>query len=346
MADEKKETRFHFDVVNSVKGGSGKSFFALQLAAYHTLKGRAAYIIDLDLRGTSWETNYGKYIIPPDPTKGTTIEAWKTGGHDYPYIDRLMWHYENYKSSGIWSKIKVQPFNNLVQENNRGSNHEVLLCFAETGNYRKVDLLEEDLFENTIFQIIRDIRIDEEKANRDVHIILDMPPSYEKHAERILSHLLLSTNSPFEDMDEAFRYSITLFMMSTTAPAHYRQNALYVRSLFMDRQFSSKIVKELKYGSLRIQPVVNDVTDTIKAFLEEEKTRIKDTISAQCQEIWENPMVGDAKLKEYVEPTEYIEHIPSLESIKEYYETLELRGYVFLYPSPDLVCKNLETRLG
>ena len=345
MADEKKETRFHFDVVNSVKGGSGKSFFALQLAAYHTLKGRAAYIIDLDLRGTSWETNYGKYIIPPDPTKGKTIEAWETGGHDYPYIDRLMWHYENYKSSGIWSKIKVQQFNNPVPDNYGESNHEVLLCFAETGNHRKVDLLEEDLFENTIFQIIRDIRIDEEKTDRDVHIILDMPPSYEKHAERILSHLLLSTNSPFEDMDEAFCYSITLFMMSTIAPAHFMQNALYVRSLFEDRQFSSKIVKELKNVSLRIQPVVNDVTDAIITIPETGRNQIIAIINDKCQEIWNKPMVGCVDLKDYVEPTERIEHIPSLDSIKGYYKDSELNGYILLYDSPNIVCEKIESRL-
>ena len=61
MAETEEKTRFHFDVVNSVKGGSGKSFFALQLAAFHAFKGRAAYIIDLDLRGTSWEPNYENY---------------------------------------------------------------------------------------------------------------------------------------------------------------------------------------------------------------------------------------------------------------------------------------------
>lgn len=345
MVDTEEKTRFHFDVVNSVKGGSGKSFFALQLAAYHALKGRAAYIIDLDLRGTSWEKNYGKYIIPPDPNKSKTIEAWKADEHDYPYIDRLMWHYENYKSSGIWSEIKVRHFGNMVEEINPGSERKVFLCFAETGNYHKVDLLEEDLFENTIFQIIQDIWKAKSKADKDVHIILDMPPSYEKHAERVLSHLLLSTNSPFEDMGEAFCYSITLFMMSTIAPAHFMQNARYVRSLFEDRQFSSKIVEALTSGNLKIQPVVNDVTDAIRTIPGTTKEGIIDTINEQCQEVWEKPPLRRIVLKDYVRPTECIEHIPTLDSIKEYYITATLKDYVFLYDSPNIVCESIESRL-
>lgn len=336
MIDKKEKINIHFDVVNSVKGGSGKSFFALQLAAYHVVNGRKTYIIDLDLRGTSWETNYGKYIIPPDSQKGNTIEEWKNNGHKYPYIDRLMWHYEDYESCGIWSSIKVR-------ENGSGSDHTVSLCIAETGNYRKVDQLEEDLFENTIFEMIRKIKDEQDEPDeKDVHIILDMPPSYEKHAERILTHLLLSTNSPFENMDKDFSYMITLFMISTIDPAHFIQNAHYVRSLFMDRQFSSTIVAMLKSSNLRIQPVVNDVTDGINISSEPGKEKnILPVISAKNQSIWEKLKVERADLKEYIQEPIYIEHISSLDSIKEFYKPTMSKDYILLYDDPKQAFKSI-----
>ena len=326
MSKKKENIRFHFDVVNSVKGGSGKSFFSLQLAAFHALNDRAAYIIDLDLRGTSWEMNYGRYIAPPDLSKGKTILEWEATGHKYPYIDRLMWHYEDYASCGIWSTIKV--------ENSDGKKSTVSLCIAKTGNYHDVDRLEEDLFENTIFQIIMGIRTAEENKDRDVHIILDMPPSYERHAERVLTHLLLSTNSPFEGKD--FDYITTLFMMETLAPAHFVQNALYIQRLFKDRQYSSCVTQKLKNGTLRIVPVVNDVMGyIIEGSLNWRAAEYK--IGQKREEQWTDIEIGRIFLKDYISKKLYINHV-SLKNLKSQYDFYidaeENEDYIPLLDSP------------
>ena len=344
MAETEEKTRFHFDVVNSVKGGSGKSFFALQLAAFHALKGRAAYIIDLDLRGTSWEPNYENYITPHGAEAGTTISQWKSQGHDYPYIEKLMWHYENYKFSGIWSSIQVQDRD--------GHMSSVQLCIAEVGNYHRVDQLEEDLFENTIFQITRDIRIFEENKERDVHIILDMPPSYERHAQRVLTHMLLSTNSQFEDKDDAlddkldktigkdFDYKTTIFMMETPAPAHFIQNAHYIRSLFEDRQYSSCVKQRLEKGSLRIVPVINDVMGVISETVSWET--VKETTSAKRPKQWNAIKIGKIGLEKYITPELHIDHL-SLKSITNYYGDQEDSDRrINLDDSPKLQLQSLE----
>ena len=70
-----KKKRIIFDVINSVKGGSGKSTFSLLLAAYFaSKKDTAAYIIDLDLRGTSGENNYKHCLKGGGPKNGCSYK--------------------------------------------------------------------------------------------------------------------------------------------------------------------------------------------------------------------------------------------------------------------------------
>ena len=69
---------------------------------------------------------------------------------------------------------------------------EVMLSIAKPGVSDEMNELRKDLFENAIFRLINEIYAIEaaHKEVNCVHIILDMPPSYEPHAERILKHLL------------------------------------------------------------------------------------------------------------------------------------------------------------
>lgn len=218
-----------FDVINSVKGGSGKSTFSLLLAGYHALRNSVrSYVVDLDIRGTSWEKNYADYITTQSPENlNDDISLSNIAEADYekyPFIDKLLWNFEKYKTEPFWSNIKVRTSVSTVSSIN--------LCLGRAEYGSSIDQLEVDLFENTVCQmIVNELDKVSSKDLDEIHFIFDMPPSYEVHAERILKHLLTSLNStlyrkdPFNGFDN---YIINLFMVSALSPAHIEQNNIYI----------------------------------------------------------------------------------------------------------------------
>ena len=68
------------------------------------------------------------------------------------------------------------------------------LCVGKPTVDEDIDDLKTDLFENAVFHVIDQIYTRHCQSSdeiEEIHIILDMPPSYERHAERILRRLLL-----------------------------------------------------------------------------------------------------------------------------------------------------------
>ena len=166
-----------------------------------------------------------------------------------------MWNYGAIQSRAFWSEI---PFIT-------GSGDGIIrLCPAKTNNGIEVDAIEVDIFEHTIHQIICQI-LDRHRRDEnigEVHIILDMPPSYEKHAEGVLKHLLINEESDLfrkaknrkdqfyvNQKDETryyLPYEIRLYMMCARNPAHVEQNGIYLYHWLQRRKYSDAITDLIK----------------------------------------------------------------------------------------------------
>lgn len=271
--EKKKKSKIIFDVVNSVKGGSGKSTFSLLLASYYAAKQHTfAYIIDLDLRGTSWEKNYGSYLE-------------KRGVEDkFIYINDLMNDFDKYKDRDIFVKFTTK-FEGIAQLQDPVSFY---LFMEEPSVGEEIDEVKADLFENAIFRIIDQIYTkhsqfsvsenegeqngDSEHPSEEIHIVLDMPPSYEQHAERILRRLLTDVESKLykkaaknrRGKYESFeQYVVNLYMISAISPAHIELNVGYIKNFFMKRGYSSAVSELIRSRHFWIRFIGNDVSAVI-----------------------------------------------------------------------------------
>ncbi|MBQ9535483.1 MAG: ParA family protein [Clostridia bacterium] len=235
------EKNVTFHVVNSVKGGSGKSTVSLFLAAAHAQNPQnAVYIIDLDLRGTSWEHNYIQRL-DEDTAK------------DIPYINNLMYNMHDTPNPFVELPLSIEPAAGDYEE------CSVNLCRINPDAENNIDELAVDLFEDAIFRIIKKIYTDNSNKGKDVHIILDMPPSYEMHAERILRNLLLDMKSSLQRLaDEEYKdvfepYKVELIMLSALDYAHINQNTNYIRRLFRQQSMSSNLNEFIKKDKPRFR---------------------------------------------------------------------------------------------
>ena len=288
--------RVFFDVVNSVKGGSGKSTFSLLLAAYcnsdqyktgedpEKSRHAQAYIIDLDFCGTSWEMNYGLYIRTDYWRDNAALQTRSSKAHsEYPFINNLLWDYKKYCSKSFWSHISFANKKTDDFDRDQSTLPKILLCPARTDQRSTVDQIEVDMFEHTIERIILDILKTHHSDSEvdDVHIILDMPPSYEKHAEAILKHLLTSQNSKlfqasmdktglfYKDENEKTQnyyepYVINLFMLNSISRAHIEQNSVYLYNWFQNMEYSSVVTYLMQNKRFKIRYILNDICDIMR----------------------------------------------------------------------------------
>ena len=293
--------RVIFDVVSSVKGGSGKSTFSFLLAAYYnSVPGATAYVLDLDLRGTSWEKNYGRYMTTEFFEEGNSTAAgsekiylseyYKAQFEDlmdssvkeaitynedilkkrkryreYPFINSMMWSFTDFNSRPFWSEIAYRP----TSQNDTA--RTIKICPARAAKGTEVDQIEVEIFEHTVYQIILEImnRHREDQELSEVHIIMDMPPSYEKHAEAVLKHLLVNEDSELfqhakskinefavnpNDKTRYYRpYEVRLFMLCARNPAHIEQNGIYMRQWVEKRRFSDALSEMIKDNEAQIK---------------------------------------------------------------------------------------------
>ncbi len=228
--------KLFFDVVNSVKGGCGKSTFSVLLATYYSKIGMGSYIIDLDLCGSSLKDTYRGYV---------DLESCG-------YIDDYLWDVKALMESAV---LKVGT------ENSGDCTYEVNMIMVNKRLGNEGDELELDLFEDAVFRMIEGIYDATDKE--EVHIIFDMPPGYEKFAERIVSWLLMGTYSRLDGLKKGgtyLTYQVNLFMISLLFPPHMYANVGYFDAFF-DSPFSGKQYSDRLGEYLTVYPVLNDVTD-------------------------------------------------------------------------------------
>ena len=250
---EEKSLICYFHIVNSVKGGSGKSTFALLLANHFLTEGKIAYIIDLDVCGTSWETDFKKFF---------------TKENDFCYVNDLMYQYcTNGFKHNIWSELKVTDTD---ANENTTSDNQIKICLAANPRHNKsFNKSEAELLENATYQIIlssiNEVLSTHPTKDIAIHIILDLPPNHEQTVEQICQHLLFDQSSrlkqyflqknksidPLADKDTdksevkfKYKYKVQFYMMTPADQVSaLEKNADYIRDLlFEKRKYSSNIL--------------------------------------------------------------------------------------------------------
>lgn len=164
----------YFHVVTSVKGGSGKSTVALLLADYLLSKEEDAYVIDLDVCGTSWLKDFS-FAYNSDPTK---------------FINRMMYQ-SCTKGYGddVWS--------NLTVIGTGPQDRKIKVCLAANEQLsHSINKSEAELIEHTTYHLIKDAMHRTTRGGKEkLHIIFDLPPSHETTVEQICHHLLFDQRS-------------------------------------------------------------------------------------------------------------------------------------------------------
>lgn len=260
-----KKKKIYFDIINSVKGGSGKSTVSLLLAACLKSIGVNAYVIDLDLHGSSWYSNF---------CKGSTNTA------DAVWVNSWMEDaaYQRRRTPFVLVDVEIGTTTDKTK-------YQIPTAIVNTEKPIVVDEVETDLFERAILQIINRIIAEESTEGVDVpvHIVMDMPPSNEAHAERILNHLLLDAESPlvqeFSNSKGSYDcfepYTIQLIMLSSISGAHLKLNKQYIERFAKAKSFSSLLDELVRSNRLHLLFWGNDVvgavnpdTDTSTAMLD------------------------------------------------------------------------------
>ena len=303
MESNENKIKVVFDVVNSVKGGSGKSTISLLLASYFaSQKNTVSYIIDLDLRGTSWVNNYIHYMTHEDGMP-VAVDEHETG-RKIIYINDLMNDFGRYKASGFFVKLKTEYDNSVPVSGVPEEPGTVYLCAGQPSASEDIDDLRIDLFENAVFHIIDHIyeRHCQSDGKNKIHIILDMPPSYESHAERILRCLLSGVDSRLymnvrRSVHDGGKYKafapyvVNLYMISLWSPAHINSNMGYIKNLFNKQVYASALNGLIRDVDRRlpirfcVRFVGNDATNAISDLgLQNSGKQASDAIAKYIQE--------------------------------------------------------------
>jgi hypothetical protein len=230
-----------FHVVTSVKGGSGKSTVALLLADYLLSKGKEAYVIDLDVCGTSWYTDY-KFAYNGEPTK---------------FINRMM--YQNCTKGygdNVWSKLKVKG----TGDGQSNQLREITVCLAANEQLsHAINKSEAELVEHTTYHLIKDVIYGSSGVEKkeEVHIIFDLPPSHETTVEQICHHLLFDQRSVLKRdlVKDEVAYQVYFYLISPADQGSaLKKNIGYLKELESNPTYSESMKNEEWYAWL----IIND----------------------------------------------------------------------------------------
>ncbi len=253
---------FTIHVVNSVKGGCGKSTFCLFLENYllesqknnlietdenkeKDLVNRNPIIIDLDLSGSSWYRNNKNFLER----------------RDVKFIDDLIEDFNRNIRREYIFRIKENITNREASDSEREERYlEIVMADPDrAGNIKGEEL---DLFENSIYRLIKEL-----VAKGKTDIILDMPPGYESYTERIVKHLLFDLSSSLYKEyvipdNNKTKYKVKLYMLSGIDFA-MEGNVKYINDFYIKANYSA-VTENLKADNIYF--IFNDFQNSYKNF--------------------------------------------------------------------------------
>lgn len=216
VGDKQKEERT-YNIVNSVKGGCGKTTFSIWLAFYLNnyasdyTKG-ASCIIDMDLQGSSMVSLF--HGSDANEKEYNYLHEWIRG-----YYAKGINFIQQVYSKGL-GEISV-IFSSPRQEDKN------LYCAGARSNYSPV--LEYGTFRLGIQRLLKEEN--EFKARKFKHIIFDMPPNTDGYSDSVLDCVL---NPKYIVKDDKFKNQINLFMMLTVNISHLDATTNWLRELYTE----------------------------------------------------------------------------------------------------------------
>lgn len=317
-------------VVDSVKGGCGKSTYCLLLADYINKKGRKPYIIDLDIHGTSWYKDKRRY--------------YEEKGERFRFINDLVQDKSNLSGNYIMHLRIARDIDGVKCEE-----YKIPICVADPSRANSIQEEQLDIFEYTVATIIEHIFFNERKKDDnayDIDIILDMPPGYEPHAEKIINHMLFDINSPLvqcfkirdaekkreastqidelkkesrfderrPEIDQKVKqiasnteFEVFFYMISGFSRSGVELNAEYIINLFHGKTYSSQIDRLLPYKNIYF--VFNDLGDIFVHYGRETFDSTSSNLAASLRSVFFNKrFFKDFRTKELV----YLDNISGL----------------------------------
>lgn len=254
------DKRMKVIVVDSVKGGCGKTSISLKYAAILAKKGEKVCYIDLDILGSSIETFINGINSYDLTLVSTTEEINKNYSNDSGpsfqlYVESPAFFYLN-------EIFKGQPFNRCflnkikVTENHSSDTFYFDLVACNPDQDEK-DLFKPSKFMNYVGQIdyeyfaamIKNI-LDKLKSEDYTYIIIDMPPNSDAYTDSIFNILLRANefgknmiNIPDQaDLDEAAKYNVVtkynveICIVNSLDKAHFEANLLWLKAMINERR--------------------------------------------------------------------------------------------------------------
>ena len=191
-------------IVDSVKGGSGKSSFSAKLCCALNYSGRKACVIDLDLLGTSWYHLYFKAVSTHTPKDEIVYLNDLVDDFDY-YIKTVYMQQINFNFSGTALQVDVI----LANENENAKRKYRITDKANTTD------ISFSFFSNIVFRLIDVLK------NSYTDIILDMPPNSDPYSDKVLH----------ECLRPGFEFQTSVYMVSSLNLAHVKSTFYWYTDL-------------------------------------------------------------------------------------------------------------------
>lgn len=312
--------RFH--VVNSVKGGCGKSTFSLYLANHLTAMSHKTVIIDLDIGGSTWYRGFKPYLVRDTEEPAAAGKKGDFKKEETKFLNDLLYEYKKNKTREHVFKLRV-----LDAAKNAERNIDVVMTNPEKAACIRDEEL--DLLESAICSLVDEIAANtySTDSNKTVDIIFDMPPGYEEHSEHILMHALMDLGSNLykkytskKTKDGEFINPIYLYMISGVKQAALNANIRYVKRFYKKPSYSMNpdVLK-----TKRIFFIFNDVDMSFQAYVDALKGAVllKDAGKRLTDKISKNESISGDSIQLSI-----INHIPILLSNQGYKDIITASG--------------------
>lgn len=236
-------------IVDSVKGGSGKSTFSLKLCcALQNQEDTKPCIIDLDFLGTSWKHICENCIVNNKYKKGKK----------FVFLNDLVKDFEYYINTQFIQKIQINA--KLNPKSNKDLVIDVVFCDPSPKAKKAYKITDNEYVPDISYDVFHDefmalLHYMNDEGYTDV--ILDMPPNSDPYSDKIL-HTCFKINRQF-----AFVKNASLYMVSSINLAHIKSTLDWYLDFMVD---SPKRIAVLNNFS-KIKNVVDKLTD------DEEKRR-------------------------------------------------------------------------